>query len=171
MSTTTRSIDDAIHIADVSHDAVQDSGYEPDGDNMRRLAIAAQQLVQEIYALRAELERERARSRDLARPERPRAEGHPLRDGKDSGGRRHWLGGRPVHAGQPLYLLTLLGWYAVRYESNMPKGPALLYFDLPGAREESVVAIPDGDSGVRLAWPDELRRPGWSLFDRSAWNF
>jgi hypothetical protein len=165
MSTTTLSIDDAMNIASVSHDAVQHHEYEPGDVDVPQLAAAARQLVDEIYALRTELERERARARELARPEAPRVEGHPLHDGRDGGGRRHFVGGRPVHCGQPLYLLTDLGWYPVRYEANLAKGQALLYFGLPGEYDEFSIVAPAGR--LRLAWPDELKRPTRSLFDRS----
>ncbi len=147
------------------YDAVQHDGYEPGDFDVPRLAAAAQRLVWEIDALRTELDCERARARHLARPDAPRVEGHPLYSGRHAGGRRDFLAGRAVHAGQRLYLLTELGWLSVRYESNMPKGPALLYFHVPGAYDESVIAAPAG--GIRLAWPDELKRPTRSLFDRS----
>jgi hypothetical protein len=70
-----------------------------------------------------------------------------------------------THCGQPLYLLTDLGWYPVRYEANLAKGQALLYFGLPGEYDEFSIVAPAGR--LRLAWPDELKRPTRSLFDRS----
>jgi hypothetical protein len=166
MPCTTLSIEDAINIANVSHDAVQEPSYEPGHVDVPQLANAARQLAREIYKLHGELDRERARAYQLARPETPRVEGHPLDEGHDEGGSRHFLAGRPVHPGQPLYLLTHLGWHPVRYESNMPKGPALLYFSLPGSCDESVIAAPAGDH-IRLAWPEDLNRPTTSLFHRS----
>jgi hypothetical protein len=60
-----------------------------------------------------------------------------------------------VHAGETLYLLTCVGWHAVRYESNMPHGSPVLYLPLPGVQEEVVIAAPHG---ARFAWPEELRR-------------
>jgi hypothetical protein len=48
-------------------------------------------------------------------------EGRQVEDGADGGGSRDFLAGRPVHAGETLYLLTSLGWYPVRYDSNMPR--------------------------------------------------
>ena len=93
MSTTTLTIYDAINIATVSHDAVRNREHVPDDVDVPLLA-AARQLVQEGCALRTELERERAR--DLARPEAPRVESHPLQDGRDDGGRRHFVGGRSI---------------------------------------------------------------------------
>jgi hypothetical protein len=142
MSRTPLSIEDAMNIASVSHDAVQYPKYAPGDVDVPLLATAARQLVQEIYWLRTELENERARARDFVRPDAPRIEGHPLQEGRDGGGRRHFIGGRSVHCGRPLYLLTHLGWYSVRYEANLAKSQELLYFGLPGAYDESVIGRP-----------------------------
>jgi hypothetical protein len=60
-----------------------------------------------------------------------------------------------VHAGETLYLLTCVGWYPVRYESNMPRRTSLLFLALPGVREDVVIAVPDD---ARFAWPEELQR-------------
>ncbi len=81
--------------------------------------------------------------------------GHRLEEGTDGGGRRDFLAGRPVHAGETLYLLTCVGWHPVRYESNMPKNTALLYLPLPGVPDEAVFTVP---REARFAWPEELRR-------------
>jgi hypothetical protein len=144
------SIEDAINVANVAysclpHDANRD---------YRELVAAARRLVRHITEQREELERERARRHGLAR-EDARAEGHPLIEGRDAGGRRDFLNGRAVHAGAGLYLLTERGWYPVRYESSMPAGPSVLYLALPGAQQEMIVTIP---WEAYFAWPDELGR-------------
>ena len=104
----------------------------------------------------AELERERARRRGLGSREAVTLEGHRLENGADGGGRRDFLAGRGVHAGETLYLLTYSGWHPVRYESNLPRNEPLLYLPLPGVREEVVFCVP---REARFVWPDELRLP------------
>lgn len=144
-------IDTAIRVVNRADDALR--SREPNEVDVEDLTSAARQLVTQFYELTNELERERARGR--SRPNgSPRVEGHRLQEGRDDGGRRDYLGGRPVHAGQSLHLLTDLGWLAVRYESNMPNGPALLYFSLPGSGYEEV-RIPVA-ACMRLAWPEEM---------------
>jgi hypothetical protein len=102
-----------------------------------------------------ELEREQARCRSLARGNAIRVEGDRLEEGTDAGGRRDFLAGRGVHAGQALCLLTCLGWQSVRYESNMPHHRPVLYLPLPGVQEGVVIAVP---REARFAWPEELQR-------------
>jgi hypothetical protein len=144
-------IDDAVNIANV---VIGSLALHPDED-VRELALATKQLVSLIAEQSREIERERARRRALE-PEGARlVEGHRLEEGTDAGGRRDFLGGCAVHAGQVLYLLTFVGWQAVRYESNMPHNAPLLYLSLPGVPQEVVIAVP---RRARFAWPEELRR-------------
>jgi hypothetical protein len=82
--------------------------------------IATKYLVGHVAEQSREIERERARRYALARESVRLVEGHRPEEGTDSGGRRDFLAGRAVHAGQMLYLLTYAGWHAVRYESNTP---------------------------------------------------
>lgn len=144
-------IDDAINVANVVTDCMP-----PDADtDMRELAVAAKRLVGHVAEQLCELERERARRKAAAGEGAPLVEGHWLEEGTDGGGRRDFLAGRAVHAGETLYLLTSLGWYPVRYESNIPRKTSLLYLPLPGVQEEVVIAVP---RGARFAWPEELGR-------------
>lgn len=154
-------LDHAINVVNRADDCLR--AREPEEIDLESLTSAGREVVDRIFELENELERERARGQ--SRASTLRVEGHRLEEGHDDGGRRDYLGGRPVHAGQPLHLLTSLGWQAVRYESNMPRGPALLYFTLPGAGAEEV-RIPVA-SYMRLAWPEELGRRSGSLLDRS----
>lgn len=102
-------IDDTVNIVNVAHDCLaQDAD-----DDMRELAIAAKRLVSHIDELSRELECERALRRSLPGREARPVGGHRLEDGTDAGGRRDFLAGRPVHAGETLYLLTCIGWYPV----------------------------------------------------------
>ena len=141
-------IDDAINVANVIADCV---APDADGD-LRELAVAAKRLVRELGAQALELERERARRRNGSR-EAPRLHGMPLQDGIDGGGWREFLAGRPVHAGDTLYLLTSLGWHTVRYETNVPRKNSFLYLSLPGVPEDIAIRVP---RDARFAWPDEL---------------
>lgn len=144
-------IDDAVNVVNVAKDCLA-----PDADDdVRELAMAAKRLVKYIDELSLELERERARGRGLAASDARHEDGHQLEEGADGGGRRDFLAGRPVHAGQTLYLLTSIGWYPVRYESNMPRKISLLYLSLPGVQEDVVIPVPPE---ARLAWPEVLRR-------------
>lgn len=144
-------IDDAVNIVNAAHDCLaQDAD-----DDMPELAIAAKRLVSHIDELSRELECERALRRGLPGREARLVGGHRLEEGTDGGGRRDFLAGRPVHAGETLYLLTCVGWYPVRYESNMPRRASLLFLGLPGVREDVVIAVP---YEARFAWPEELRR-------------
>jgi hypothetical protein len=155
-------LDHAINVVSSAQDCFR--AREREEIDLESLTSASREVVHRIFELENELERERARGRSRANAA-PRVEGHRLEEGYDDGGRRDYLGGRPVHAGQPLYLLTDLGWQAVRYESNMPRGPALLYFSLPGAGYEEV-RIPVA-AYMRLAWPEDVGRTPRSLLDRS----
>jgi hypothetical protein len=142
-------IDDAINVANVAETCLP---ADADRDH-RQLVAAARCLVRHIATQREELERERARRHGLAHPA-AHAEGHRLIDGHDAGGRRDFLNGRPVHAGQGLYLLTARGWLPVRYESTGQGG--VLYLHLPGAAQAVVFAVP---RDAALAWPDDLTAP------------
>jgi hypothetical protein len=143
-------IDDAVNIVNVANDSLARHADE----DVRRLANAAKQLVSHVAEQSREIERERARRRALAREGARLVEGHRLEEGTDSGGRRDFLAGCAVHAGQTLYLLTFVGWHGVRYESNMPRKAPLIYLSLPGNQQEVVFAVP---REARFAWPEELR--------------
>jgi hypothetical protein len=144
-------IGDALNIANVASDCLADLRDQ----GVRELAIAAKRLVSHIAEQSRELEREQARCRSLARGNALRVEGDRLEEGTDVGGRRDFLAGRAVHAGQGLCLLTCLGWQPVRYESNMPREASVLYLPLPGVDHDVVIAVP---REARFAWPEELRR-------------
>jgi hypothetical protein len=101
-----------------------------------------------------EIEREKARRHGLGSRTARSPDGWPLTSGVDDGGRRAFLAGRPVHAGEGLFLLTCAGWHPVRYESNFPAREAVLYLPLPGVWQDVVIGIP---CDARLAWPEELR--------------
>lgn len=142
-------IEDAINVANVIADCV---ALDADPD-FRGLAVAAKRLVRALGDQAQELERERARRRAGTVKERPLAEGMPLQQGAEEGGWREYLATRPVHAGDTLFLLTSLGWYAVRYETDVRRRKSFLYLSLPGVRDEVAIAVPHD---ARFAWPDEL---------------
>lgn len=142
------SVEDAVNVVNAINDCLA-----PDAnDDVRELAVAAKRLVHHVDEQSRELERERARRRALAGREARLVEGHRLNEGTDGGGRRDFLAGRPVDAGETLYLLTSIGWYPVRDESNMPRR-SLLFLALPGVREDVVFVVP---YEARFAWPEEL---------------
>jgi hypothetical protein len=140
-------IDDAINVVSVIAECLTPD----DRADVHQLVLAARRLVREQAA---ELERERARGRGQATREAPPAEGGPVREGLDGGGWREFLAGRPIHAGDTLYLLTTLGWHVVRYESDVPRRRSFVYLSLPGVVDDVVVPVP---REARFAWPDELR--------------
>ena len=144
-------IDDAVNIVNVANDCL---AHDAD-DDLRHLAIAAKRLVSHIAEQSCEMERERARRRSQAEGQVRLVDSHRLEEETDGGGRRDFLAGRSVHAGETLYLLTCIGWYPVRYESNMPRKISLLYLPLPGVQEEVVIAVP---REARFACPEELGR-------------
>lgn len=144
-------IEDATNVVNVLSDVLACDANE----DVRKLATAGRQLVRHIAEQSSELERERVRRRSLARGETRVPDGNPLEEGTDGGGRRDFLAGRPVHAGEALFLLTCTGWHPVRYESNFPGKEPVLYLPLPGVRRDMVIAVP---RDARLAWPGELRR-------------
>jgi hypothetical protein len=147
---TEMTVDDAINVAKVAGDLrARDVDEE-----VRELAIAARRLARQVEEQSLELERERARRRDRGSRDARGPDGAPLIDSQDGGGRRDFLAGRPVHAGEGLFLLTCAGWHPVRYESNVGCGGPVLYLPLPGAWQEVVFAVP---RQARLAWPDEIR--------------
>ena len=147
---TEMTVDDAINVARVVGDL---RGNDADGE-VRELAVAARRLARQVDEQSLELERERARRRGFGSRDTRFAQGSRLIGGVDGGGCRDFLGGRPVHAGESLYLLTCAGWHPVRYESNFPAGEAVLYLPLPGVWQDVVIGIP---CDARLAWPEELR--------------
>jgi hypothetical protein len=144
-------IDEAVNVANVLNASLT---LHRDED-VRELAIAAQRLVNHVAEQSREIERERARRRALEPASALLVEGHRLEEGTDGGGRRDFLAGCAVHAGQMLYLLPCVGWHAVRYESNMPHKAPVLYLPLPGVQQEIVIAVP---RAARFAWPEELGR-------------
>jgi hypothetical protein len=144
-------IDDAVNIAHVANEFLAGHADE----DVRELAIAAKRLACHVAAQSREMERERARRHALGREHARLVDGYRLEEGTDAGERRDFLGGCAVHAGQTLYLLTCVGWHAVRYESNMPDKAPVLYLPLPGVQHEVVIAVP---RGARFAWPEELGR-------------
>jgi hypothetical protein len=143
-------IDDAINVARV----VGDSRGDDTDAEVRELAVAARRLARQVGEQSLELEGERARRHGLGSRNTLSAEGSPLTEGVDGGGRRDFLAGRPVHAVEGLFLLTCAGWHPVRYESNFPAREAVLYLPLPGVWQDVVIGIP---RDARLAWPEELR--------------
>jgi hypothetical protein len=144
-------INDAINVANVLSDVLASDA----NDDVQELAIAARRLARQIGEQSRELERERARRQPSGQGYARVTDGHPLEEGTDGGGRRDFLTGRPVHAGQTLYILTCTGWQGVRYESNMPGKEPVLYLRLPGVRQDVVIAVP---REARFAWPDELQQ-------------
>lgn len=121
-------VEDAINVARVIGGL---RGGDDDGE-VRELAVAARRLARKVEEQSLELERERARRKGRGSPPAGVLDGAPLIDGQDYGGRRDFLAGRPVHAGEGLLLLTCAGWHPVRYESNVAGGEPVLYLPLPG---------------------------------------
>lgn len=143
-------VDDAINIVNVIAGCVT-----PDaGADLRELTLAGRRLVREVREQAAEMERERPRRQREGPREMPPVDGAALREGFDGGGWRAFLAGRPIHAGDTLYLLTTLEWHAFRYESNAPRKSSFLYLSLPGLRDDVVIPVP---REARFAWPDELK--------------
>ena len=142
-------IDDAVNVVRVLSEVLAHDGDE----DVRELLAAAKHLVRHVEEQACELKRERARRHGMRRNGSPLPGGDPLLEGRDIGGRRDFLAGRPVHAGDGLYLLTCAGWHAVRYESNVAREP-VLYMPLPGVGEDVVLAVP---REARFTWPEELR--------------
>ena len=143
-------VEDAINVVHVLGRDLASNGDE----DLGKLVSAATWLVSHAQEQAAELERERARRQGLGDREGTTLEGHRLENGADGGGRRDFLAGRGVHAGETLYLLTYSGWHPVRYESNMPCNEPCLYLPLPGVRGDVVFWVP---RKARFAWPEELR--------------
>ncbi len=143
-------IEDATNVVNVLSD---DLVHDPN-EHVRELATAARRLVRHIAEQSSELERERGRRRSFVSSDAGAPDGSPLKEGSDGGGRRDFLAGRGVHAGETLYLLTYSGWHPVRYESTMPRYVPVLYVPLPGVREDVVIPVP---REARFAWPEEFR--------------
>lgn len=144
-------IEDAVNVVRVLSEVLAHDGDE----DVRELVVAAKHLVRQVEEQACELERERARRRGTGRNGSPVPDGDPLLEGRDSGGRRDFLAGRPVHAGDCLYLLTCAGWHGVRYEFNVQREP-VLYMPLPGVREDVVLAVP---REARFTWPGAVPDP------------
>lgn len=101
----------------------------------------------------AELARQRAQATTRRLSARTTDDGASLRLGEDTGSPRHFLQGEPVHAGEPLLLLTTDGWLRVRYEWTFePDRDPVGYVTLPGAFEEPQVPL-------RLAREARFMRP------------
>lgn len=145
-------VEDAVNVVHVLGRDLASNGDEELG----KLVSAATRLVSHVQEQASELERERARRQGIGHREGTRPEGLRLENGVDGGGRRDFLAGRGVHAGETLYLLTYSGWHPVRYESNMPRNEPCLYLPLPGVREDVVFWVP---REARFVWPEELRQP------------
>lgn len=143
-------VDDAINVVHVLGCELASNTNE----DMRQLVSAANCLVSHVERQAAELERERARRQGIGHEDTTNRKGQRLENGADGGGRRDFLAGRGVHAGETLYLLTYCGWHAVRYESNFPREHPCLYSPLPGVREDVVFWVP---REARFVWPEELR--------------
>ena len=143
-------VEDAMNVVHVLGCELASDGNE----DVQKFVAAATWLVSHVQEQAAELERERARRQGIGHREGTTLEGHRLENGADGGGRRDFLAGRGVHAGETLYLLTYSGWHPVRYESNMPRNEPCLYLLLPGVREDVVFWVP---REARFAWPEELR--------------
>jgi hypothetical protein len=143
-------VEDAINVVHVLGRNLASNGNE----DLGKLVLAATWLVSHAQEQAAELERERARRQGIGDREGTTLEGDRLENGADGGGRRDFLAGRGVHAGETLYLLTYSGWHPVRYESNMPRNEPCLYLPLPGVREDVVFWVP---REAHFAWPEELR--------------
>ena len=147
-------LDDALDVARSLRGRLEDL-------DQPELAAEAGKLVAYIVEQAHDIERQRALRAHAWRSERATGgdptdvEGHALVEGADGGGRRDFLAGRPVPAGQGLYLLTCLGWHQVRYESNIPRPAAVIYLPLPGVFDEPALKVP---RDARFAWPDELGR-------------
>lgn len=146
--------DDAGNIARVCRD---DPPEELDAVKLRDAALA---LDAEVARLESELSRWRATAQRLAAAEgRAASAGAPLELRWDSGGRRHYLNGEPVHAGAQLAVLTPQGWLRCRYESRHGRAvgaeglTGLAYIALAGSWEGAAFAIPDD---ARLAWPADV---------------
>ncbi len=150
MTVDEMTIEDALNVANVIAECVGDDS-DPD---LRELAVAGRRLIREVGEQARERERERARRRSVSPRGVRVSDGAPLEGRIDVGGWREFLAGRPVHAGDGVYLLTLLGWYPVRYETNVPRKQSFLYFSLPGVHEEICISPP---REARLAWPDQLK--------------
>lgn len=128
--------DDAVH---VTRNAIEDG---------------ATALIAYVEERDSDLARERARVEGAARHDPPRVEGGPIVEGRDRGGRRDFLNGVPIQAGEPLYLLTWKGWAAVRYESNGLAGA------VPGvpsvARRSGGFSNRDfSGRSIRVVWRDQ----------------
>lgn len=149
----TMTADDACNVLSLAEDD------PPDVLDAVSLRTAGLALVEETRRLEREVQRWRALAQaEGRRSGRPVVEGAELVEEVDAGGRRHYLDGAPVHAGQPLCLLTHDGWLAGRYESRRSAGGGLagvFHFRLPGVWDDAGIPIP---SRARLAWPEQLGR-------------
>ena len=142
-------LEDALSVGRRCRRDDEDDDLEVSADDARQAAIALAAAFKSAdtdrRCLRAALQR-----RDDCRP---RNAGSELRLGVDHGGRRHFLDGEAVHAGNTLLLLTVDGWLPVRYEWSFdPATEPVGYVALPGAFGESAAPL-RLPSDARLAWP------------------
>ena len=146
-------LEDAHNVFSACHREVEEGGNVP--ETPEDLVRYGRVLSEAVYRLENEIERLEARlkgAQDCS--SRRDVEGRALVEGRDDGGRRHFLGRRSVHAGSGLFLLTAIGWLAGRYETTW-EGEPRFHFRLPGVGWEDV-SIPIR-SRARLAWPDEIK--------------
>lgn len=117
---------------------------------LRDALEAGKVLERECRNLSIKLEVQRARCAHA----KTSPEGSPLRQGATLGGRRYYLEGEPVHAGEPLLLLTRWGWIPGRYESSPAGEPLFFCRPLPGSDAQVCIEI---DGKALLAWPCDGR--------------
>ncbi|MEP7309354.1 MAG: hypothetical protein ABJA98_27945 [Acidobacteriota bacterium] len=154
-------LSDAVNVARV----LADAGLL-DKRDQRELLDAAGALVLYVEQRDRQLQTARTLVQAAARADAPRVEGDVIVSGHDAGGRRDFLQGTPIHAGERLYLLMAFGWMPVRYESKGAAGASLVYLSLPGVGKEIGIAIP---STARFAWPSEIQGLP-ERFDAGRWG-
>lgn len=148
MPTTDIPIDDAINILAIAKES------DPADVEIERVLGAAAVIQQELNRRADDLDRMRSIAHSIGRQANiPVGEGHELVLEWDAGGRRYFLNGRPVHAGDSLFILTFRGWMSGRYEWTYDDSPPLFYWALPGVNDLLVFRLP---AKARLAWPDEI---------------
>lgn len=131
---------------------LQDVSPEEAQRIVRELALAAGRMAEVLDRKAAEVERLEARVRGLSWPAQPLV-AERMWLGADGGGRRHFLGTKPVSAGTGLFLLTSQGWMPGRYEWDWQDEQGVFYFACPADRSSGVeVSVPILE-GMSLAWP------------------
>jgi len=128
-----------------------DSSFHAEPAKWRDAVFEAGLVLQmEVRRLRIELERAVTERMKSGGPEPA-----PLRDGRDSGGRRQFLMGRPVSAGTHLMLQSRWGWMPGRVETGAEGQPIFYLRPFPGTDQQVVWEI---TSEMRFAWPSDLER-------------